>query len=218
VSFDSSGGTQTITVTGISGFGVTNLKRKDVSVTIDGSSIIIDCPAVGGIVDWKDTFDITYYGDVVTSIEVAQSGSNYTVTPPTSRFGLEGGEQLITITSDYPLRDYFYYEDANGTKHYNFEIINYNEIRILYSLPASDADSNIQPILYSSMSYIKPIPLTNIFQGRYLDATLLLGEITTLKPLSNSFIVDIKSDVDWTINTDNCLVGRNDVSNYWNDS
>jgi hypothetical protein len=43
---------------------------------------------------------------VVGQINISQKGSSYTVTPTTSNIELEGGEQIITVSSNYSLKSY----------------------------------------------------------------------------------------------------------------
>lgn len=169
-------------------------------------------PIVGGISTYEDPVIISLYYttsayEIRCQFDVKIEGSHCTVTPTTSRIGLEGGTQLITVTSDYPLTDYNQVTGSYGEAT-NIKRPSDNEIQITYTLPESEGDNRYdQPILTSDNTNLKPIPLTNIYQGLYLEANT--GGVTTVSAASGMFIVDIQSNVDWTINADSCLVGYN---------
>lgn len=138
-----------------------------------------------------------YSYEIAIDLNPRIEGSNYRITPEILRINESGALQPITITSDYPLNNYDTIVGTYG------ELVSLNrksdnEITAIYQVYESDGvDRYDQPLLKSSASSaFKPIPLTKLYQGRYLDAVLALGDRTSLEPTAGIFYLEINSNVD----------------------
>ena len=164
VSFNSAGGIKTVTVIGGIGYISSSLSRDDITVTLEGPYVRIKCPAIGGITNWSGVLTISSPQNVVVGqINISQKGSSYTVTPTTSIIELEGGEQIITVSSNYSLKSYTNVSVPYGSV--ELEWVSDKKLKIYYTIPEATGTRTIQPTLYEPYNkHCQPIKLTTITQ------------------------------------------------------
>lgn len=178
-------------------------------------------PASGGIVSYEDSVIISLYYtayayEIRCQVDINIDEENYSVTPDSLRIPLSGAMQPITITSQYSLSNY---DRVFGTygELVSFNRVSDKEISVIYQISDNSGEDRYdQPLLTSSKEWSKPIPLTNIYQGRYLDVTT--GGLTNVPATSGVFIVQIDSNIEWTISSNECLVGKDDIEQIWTKS
>lgn len=147
-----------------------------------------------------------------SKITLYQSGTNYSVTPKSATIPEEGGEVTFTVTSFFPLN---YNEVTGGT----LNVISDTELEVTCSLPENKGETRTHTAVLSSTldSGLLPITLPEITQeGMYLN--VYAGDITSLPAKRGQLIVDVDSNIDWSVSADNCLVAFNNADNSWTES
>ena len=147
-----------------------------------------------------------------SKITLYQSGTNYYVTPESATIPETGGEVTFTVTSIYPLN---YNEVTGGT----LNVISDTELEVTCSLPENKGETRTHTAVLSSTldSGLLPITLPEITQeGMYLNISA--GDLTSLPAKRGQLIVDVDSNIDWSVSADNCLVAFNNADNSWTES
>lgn len=207
VAFDSAGGIKTVTVIGDDlGYISNNLNRDDITVTLEGPYVRIKCPAVGGITNWSEVLTISSPQNIVIGkINISQKGSSYTVTPTTSIIELEGGEQIITVSSNYSLKTYTNVSVPYGEV--ELEWVSNKKLKIYYTIPEATETRTIQPTLYEPYNkHCQPIKLTTITQK---DIPLDVDSTgVTFGPSGGTYRINVTGVKDFSVSG----VSREDVT------